>query len=68
MISYQRLWETMRTKGITKYALISFHHISPSQLTRLKRNEYVSTHTIEVFCRILDCRVEDVMEFIPDEE
>lgn len=68
MISYQRLWETMRTKGITKYALINFHHVSPSQLTRLKRNEYVSTHTIEVFCRILDCRVEDVMEYIPDEE
>jgi len=43
------------------------HNISPSQITRLKRNEFVSTHTIDMFCRILDCRVEDVMEYIPDE-
>ncbi|RHS80880.1 XRE family transcriptional regulator [Butyricicoccus sp. OM04-18BH] len=31
--------------------------------TRLKRNESVSTHTIEMFCEILDCRVEDIMEY-----
>ena len=39
---------------------------SPAQITRLKRNESVSTHTIEVFCRILACRVEDIMEYIPE--
>ena len=43
------------------------YKISPAQITRLKRNESVSTHTIETFCKILDCRVEDVMEYIPDE-
>lgn len=68
MISYQRLWETMRERNVTKYALINKHRVSPSQITRLKRNEYVSTHTIEMFCKILDCRVEDVMEYIPEEE
>ena len=68
MISYQRLWETMREKHVTQYALINKHHVSPSQITRMKRNESVSTHTIEMFCRILDCRVEDVMEYIPDEK
>lgn len=67
MISYERLWNTMRAKGVTQYALIHFHGVSPAQITRLKRNESVSTHTIEMFCRILDCRVEDVMEYIPDE-
>lgn len=67
MISYHRLWETMREKGVTQYALIHKHHVSPSQITRLKRNESVSTHTIEMFCKILDCRVEEVMEYIPDE-
>lgn len=67
MISYERLWNTMRTKGVSQYALIHFHGVSPAQITRLKRNESVSTHTIEMFCRILDCRVEDVMEYIPDE-
>lgn len=64
MISYDKLWKTMEQKGVTQYALIKKHHISPAQITRLKRNESVSTHTIEMFCRILSCRVEDVMEYI----
>ena len=68
MISYSRLWETMQKRGISQYALIHHHHISPAQITRLKRNESVSTHTIETFCRILSCRVEDIMEYIPSAE
>ncbi len=65
MISYERLWETMRQKGITQYALIHKFNVSPGQLTRMKRNESVSTHTIEMFCSILQCKVEEVMEYIP---
>ena len=68
MISYDRLWETMRARGVSQYALIRKYHVSPGQVTRLKRNESVSTHTIEMFCRILDCRVEDVMTYIPDNQ
>ncbi len=68
MISYNRLWVTLKKKGISQYALIKRYHISPGQITRLKRNESVSTHTIEMFCRILDCRVEDVMEYIKEED
>ncbi|MBR4684085.1 MAG: helix-turn-helix transcriptional regulator [Spirochaetia bacterium] len=65
MISYDRLWETMRQKGISQYTLIHKFNVSPGQLTRMKRNESVSTHTIEMFCSILQCRVEEVMEYIP---
>lgn len=68
MISYRRLWETMRAKGVTQYALIHTYHISPAQITRLKRNESVSTHTIGVFCKILNCNVWDIMEYIPNEQ
>lgn len=67
MISYDRLWLTMKEREISQYALIKRFGISPAQITRLKRNESVSTHTIEIFCRILDCRVEDIMEYIKDE-
>lgn len=67
MISYERLWSTMKEKGENQYTLIKKHKVSPAQITRMKRNESVSTHTIEMFCRILDCRVEDVMEYIRDE-
>ena len=62
MIVYDKLWETMKEKGITQYALIKKHNISPAQITRLKRNESVSTHTIDIFCDILECKVEDIME------
>lgn len=68
MISYDNLWNIMKEKGITQYALIKRYRISPGQITRLKRNESVSTHTIEMFCKILNCRVEDIMKYIPDEE
>ncbi|MBE5807783.1 MAG: helix-turn-helix transcriptional regulator [Clostridiales bacterium] len=68
MISYENLWATMRARGVTQYALIHKHRVSPSQITRMKRNESVSTHTIEMFCKILDCRVEDVMTYHPDDE
>ena len=58
----------MKEKGITQYTLIKQYGISPGQLTRLKRNESVSTHTIETFCKILECQVNDVMEYIEDEK
>ena len=72
MISYDNLWNVMKEKGVSQYALIKKYNISPAQITRqitrLKRNESVSTHTIEMFCRILDCEVGDIMKYIKDEE
>ena len=68
MISYEKLWRTMKERGVTQYALIKKHGVSPGQITRMKRNESVSTHTIEVFCKILDCEVGDIMKYIPDDD
>lgn len=68
MISYDGLWRVMKEKRISQYALIKKYNVSPAQITRLKRNESVSTHTIEMFCRILDCEVGDIMRYIRDEE
>jgi putative transcriptional regulator len=67
MISYDRLWQTMKEKGISQYALIKTFNVSPAQITRLKRNESVSTHTIETFCKILQCDVQDIMHYIDDD-
>ena len=67
MISYDKLWQTMKEKGVTQYTLIKKYNVSPAQITRLKRNESVSTHTIETFCKILNCKVEDVMTYVEDE-
>ena len=68
MISYDNLWSVMKEKGVSQYALIKKYNISPAQITRLKRNESVSTHTIEMFCRILDCEVGDIVRYVRDEE
>ncbi len=63
MIVYDGLWEVLKEKGISQYKLINTYGISPSQLTRLKRNEGVSTNTIGRFCEILDCSVSDIMQY-----
>ena len=68
MISYDKLWQTMKEKGVTQYSLIKNYNVSAAQITRLKRNESVSTHTIEMFCKILKCNVENIMQYIEDEE
>lgn len=67
MISYQRLWETMQQRGITQYDLYTHHNVNRSLLDRLRHNQNVETNTIDKLCNILNCRVEDIMEHIPDE-
>lgn len=66
MITYDKLWETMKKKNISQYRLIKYYGVSAGQIGRLKKNMYVSTHTIEILCGILNCRVEDVFEYQPD--
>ena len=68
MISYNRLWETMEKRKISQYRLIKEFGLSCGQMSRLKKNTYVSTHTLETLCRILDCRIEDVMEVSFEDE
>lgn len=68
VISYKKLWKVMHEKSVTQYALIKTYGVSPAQITRMKRDESVSTHTIEMFCRILDCQPGDIMTYIRDEE
>ncbi len=68
MIIYDNLWNVMKEKGISQYALIKKYGVSPAQITRLKRNESVSTHTINMFCRILRCQVGDIMQYVEVED
>ena len=68
MIKYDRLWETMRQRGISQYDLYTHHNINRSQLDRLRHNKNIEVYTIDKLCKILNCRVEDIMEFEPDEQ
>ena len=66
LIVYDKLWKTMKEKEITQYALIKRYKISTGQLDRLRKNENISTHTLDILCKIMDCRLEDIAEFIND--
>lgn len=62
MIVYEKLWEKMKEEGVTQYRLHK-EGISNTTITRLRRNETVSTETIDKLCRILECDVGDIMEY-----
>lgn len=63
MISYDPFWNTLKEKNITQYKLITQYGITSSLLSRLKNNQNISTHTINLLCEILDCKVQDILEF-----
>jgi len=66
VIVYDKLWETMKEKGISQYKLMKEHKVSSGQLDRLRKNGNVNTYTLNELCRILDCRLEDIAEYIPE--
>lgn len=63
MIDYQPLWHTLKAKNVSQYDLIKRYGISTGQLDRLRKNNPVSTATIDNLCTILHCGVSDIMEF-----
>lgn len=66
MIKYDKLWETMKKKGITQYNLTKDYNISKSLLHRLRNNEGISMNSINTFCNILDCNIEDIATHYKD--
>lgn len=63
MISYNPFWNTIQKKNITKYQLIYHWGISSNTLRRMSHNEAISTTTLNELCLILDCEVQDVIQF-----
>ena len=54
MISYKPLWDTLKNKEVTQYQLIHSYGISAGQLSRLRANNNISTHTVDILCEILN--------------
>ena len=67
MIVYDRLWQTMKRKGISQYRLMKEHGFSSGQLDRIRKGENINLYTLDTLCRILDCAVEDIIEYKKDE-
>lgn len=66
MIIFDKLWKTMKEKGISQYCLLNEYHFSSGQLDRLRKNNNVNTFTLSQLCKILDCSLEDIAEYVPD--
>ena len=66
MITFERLWETMKQKNITQYKLIHEYGFSRGQLSRIKHNDNINTYTLNRLCEILECRLEDIAEYKQD--
>lgn len=67
MIKYDPLWRTLKEKGISQYQLIKDYGIDKAQLQRLRQNLVVKTLILNRLCQILNCRIEEIMESVPDD-
>ena len=66
MIRYDPLWRTLKAKNISQYRLIKDYGIDKAQLQRLRDNRVVKTMILDTLCTILDCRIADVVDCVPD--
>ena len=66
MIIFDKLWETRKKKGFSTYKLREECGIDSKTIRRLKANENIETKTINKLCSVLNCKVEDIMEFIEE--
>lgn len=64
MIVFDKLWKTMKEKGISTYKLREECGIDSKTIRRLRANENIETKTINKLCAVLNCRVEDIMEYV----
>lgn len=65
---YNKLWKLLIDKEMMKKDLRIQSGITTNALAKLGKNEHVSTQILEKICRVLDCNIEDVCEFVNDEE
>lgn len=67
MIVYTPFWKTLEKSGETTYTLTTKHKISSGTLDQMRKNKGISTLKINDLCRILHCRVEDILLYVEDE-
>ncbi len=67
MIVYTPFWQTLHSSRESTYTLIKNHRLSSSTIDKLRKNKPITTTTLNDLCRILDCRVEDIVEYVSNE-
>ena len=67
MIKFDKLWKTMEEKGMTTYLLRERCGIDSKTIRRLKANENMETKTLNKLCAVLGCGLDEIAEYIEDE-
>ncbi len=68
MIVYNPFWITLRQSSETTYTLINRHHISSATIDKLRKNKPLNTTTLNDLCRILNCQIQDILQYIPSDD
>ena len=68
MIDYTPFFQTLKKRNESTYTMIHKYNVSSSLINRLRNRKPISTTTLNDLCRILDCRVEDILVYIPCED
>lgn len=66
-VSYKKLFHLLIERDITTAQLQQRAGFSANIITRMKRNGYLSLDTIESICRTMNCGVDDILDFLPEE-
>lgn len=66
-VRYKKLLYLMIEKNMTNTQLQQEAGFSKNIITRLKRNDYVLLKSTESICQVMNCKVDDILEFVPDE-
>ena len=66
MIVFDKLWLVMEQKGVSTYYLREKAGIDSKTIRRLKANENIETKTLDRLCGALNCRLEDIAEYVPE--
>jgi DNA-binding Xre family transcriptional regulator len=64
MISYSPFWKNIKSKNITIYELIRYYRVSGNTIQKLRDNENITLRTVERLCKILHCKIEDIVEVV----
>ena len=66
-VTYKKLFHLLIDSGMTNAELMEKAGFSANIITRIKRDNYISLDSIEKICKVLQCGVDDILEFTSDE-
>lgn len=68
MISFNPFWNMLKKRSITTYDLEYHYNFNPAEISRLKNNHNFTLKSMEKYCQIFNCEMQDIVTFVDDED